>query len=146
MRDLWTCPRCGNRFVTANMAHSCGQFELAPLFSRSAPSVLETYVVFEELARSLAPVIVIPQKTRISFQTRTRFAGGIPKADHFDAGFIFFRRHPSPRFYKIEDYGKWFGHRLKLFRTEDVDDEVREFLLEALRYGDQAGPLQNSED
>ena len=22
-RDLWTCPRCGARFVTMNMSHGC---------------------------------------------------------------------------------------------------------------------------
>lgn len=31
MGELWQCPRCGERFVTPNMWHSCGKFTLDPL-------------------------------------------------------------------------------------------------------------------
>ncbi|MBS1715999.1 MAG: hypothetical protein JST30_16860 [Armatimonadetes bacterium] len=135
---LWTCPECGNRFVTAKMWHSCGTFALDGLFLQSSREVRGAYDALEAMARELADIIVTPQKTRIAFQTRTRFSGGVPKRDHFDAGFVFFRRHPSPRFYKIEDYSaKWFVHRTRLTCAADVDDEVRQWLVEALEYGDQ---------
>ncbi len=120
------------------MWHSCGAFTLEALFERSEPRVLETFRCFERMARELAEIRVIPQKTRIVFQTRTRFAGGSPRKDHFEATFIFFRRHPSTRFSKVMDYGKWFGHHARLMRPEDVDEEVREWLIEALEYGNQA--------
>lgn len=140
MSDLWVCPKCGNLFVTANTWHSCGVFTLDDLFSRSEPQVREAYDAFESAARSMGEIRVVPQKTRVVFQTRTRFAGGIPKRDHFDASFIFFRKCEDSRFHRIEDYGRWQGHRLKLRSAEDVDERVRAWLREAKRYGDQVGP------
>lgn len=34
--QLWQCPRCGAKLVTANGRHSCGTFDLEPLFARSS--------------------------------------------------------------------------------------------------------------
>jgi hypothetical protein len=78
-KDLWTCPDCGNTFVTANMWHSCGRFSLDALFTRSEPQVLDLYRQFEDLVRSLGQIKVIPQKTRISFQAQVRFIGVYPR-------------------------------------------------------------------
>lgn len=137
-RDLWTCPKCGNRFVTANMWHSCGTFDIDDLFANSDPNVRKAFDALAEMVQTLAEVTVIPQKTRIAFQTRTRFAGGTPKRKIFDASFIFFERKEHQRFYKIMDYsGKWFGHHVLLRGPEDVDDSVLAWLKEALRYGNQ---------
>jgi hypothetical protein len=30
--DLWTCPRCGARFVTRNMPHGCGEYPVDGFF------------------------------------------------------------------------------------------------------------------
>jgi hypothetical protein len=133
---LWQCPKCGNYFVTANMSHSCANPTLEALFARSGPSVLEVYRAFEALALSILPIRVVVQKTRVCFQLDTRFSGGMPRKDHFVASFIFFQVEPNPRFHKVEHYGPiWIGHSVRLYGVEDVDDEVRGWLLEAARYG-----------
>lgn len=137
-RELWTCPKCGNRFVTANMWHSCGTFDIDELFTNSDPNVRKAYDALAEMVQNLADVTIIPQKTRIVFQARTRFAGGTPKRNAFEASFIFFERMEHPRIHKIMDYsGKWFGHHVLLSGPTDVDETVRAWLIEALRYGNQ---------
>ncbi len=57
------------------MWHSCGQYSLEAHFEKSEAHVFELYQRFEDLVKSIGPVTVIPQKTRISFQVRVRFAG-----------------------------------------------------------------------
>lgn len=118
------------------MWHSCVQGDIDLLFARSETQVRETYDAFEALAREILPIRVVVQKKRICFQLQTRFSGGSVRKSHFLASFISFRENPSPRFSKIEHYAPiWIGHYAKLSRPEDVDDEVREWLLEAARYG-----------
>lgn len=137
-RPLWTCPECGQRFVSANAAHSCGTWTLDALFARALPIVRQTYDAFERMAREVAPFHVIPQKTRVSFQLRTRCAGGSPKRDHFQAGFIFRERVESPRFSEINDYGPGqIQHVAKLYTPEDVDKEVRHWIELSVPYGEQ---------
>jgi hypothetical protein len=36
---LWACPKCGARFASANLSHSCGRFDRDALFARSDPIV-----------------------------------------------------------------------------------------------------------
>jgi hypothetical protein len=40
---LWTRPRCGHRFVTRNIWHSCTQFELSHHFDGKAARVRELF-------------------------------------------------------------------------------------------------------
>src|SRR5512145_278707 len=63
--QTWTCPKCGARLVTRNLWHSCGQFTLEALFSRSEPAVLRLARRFIRMLRSLGDAQVIPQKTRL---------------------------------------------------------------------------------
>jgi hypothetical protein len=73
--SLWTCPKCGHRFVTANIWHSCSRHTLDELFGRALPSVREAFDRWVELAGHCGPIVVIPQKTRIVFMGQVRFAG-----------------------------------------------------------------------
>ena len=37
MKPLWTCPACGERFVSPRLWHSCGRHTYDALFARSEP-------------------------------------------------------------------------------------------------------------
>jgi hypothetical protein len=136
--DLWQCPRCGEWFITANMPHSCGKFSLEELFAHSDPQVFQLFRRFEELVRALGPVRMIPQKSRVVFQVRVRFAGAVPRKSYLQCGFGFHRRREHPRFYKIEQYApRWFHHYTRVEREEDFDDEFRDWIREAYAVGRQ---------
>jgi hypothetical protein len=76
---LWKCPRCGHRFVTRKLWHSCVRVPLASHFREKDPIVRELFDRFRELVRTCGPVTVYAQKTRIVFMTRARFAGALPR-------------------------------------------------------------------
>jgi hypothetical protein len=72
---LWTCPKCSAQFVSANMWHSCGRRSVEDLFARSDPHVFKLYLKFKRMVEGCGPVTMIPQKTRLVFMVRMRFAG-----------------------------------------------------------------------
>src|SRR5262249_48744013 len=56
LRPLWRCEKCGHRFVTKNLWHSCGRYRLADHF-KGRPRVLRrTFDRFAGLARDCGPV------------------------------------------------------------------------------------------
>src|ERR671924_346652 len=111
LRPLWRCPKCGERFITKNMWHSCGKFDLRTLFSKSEPHVLDLFRKFARMVKACGPVRMIPQKTRVVFQVRVRFAGCYPRKSHLLCGIALPRRIKSNRFVKIEEFTPRFvGH------------------------------------
>lgn len=114
-RPLWRCPKCGARFVTRNMWHSYGRYTLEALFSRSEPHVLPLFKKFAKMVRECGHATMIPQKTRVVFMVRVRFAGAYPRKSYFVAGFALSRRLKSPRIKKIEEYAPHFiGHLMDI--------------------------------
>ena len=138
-KPLWSCPRCGAKLVTANMWHSCGVFELGPLFETCDPNVRETFDALRRAVEAVEKtVIVIPQKTRAVFQLRTRFISIYPRKRHLLVGFIFPEKSSNKRFAKIE--GPITGvyiHYVHFARPEDVDAMVKGWIKAALPYGRQ---------
>jgi hypothetical protein len=137
LKPLWRCPKCGARFVTKNMWHSCGRFTLKELFARSDPNVLRVFKKFEQLIRSLGPVRMIPQKTRAVFQVRVRFASAYPRKSYLLCGFALRRRITHPRLVKYEYYGpSWHGHLFRIDSEDQFDGKFRSLLKEAYSVGE----------
>jgi hypothetical protein len=138
LKPLWRCPKCGARFVTKSMWHSCGRFTLKELFAHSDPNVLRLFKEFERLVRSLGPVRMIPQKTRVVFQVRVRFAGAYPRKSYLLCGFALTRRITHPRLVKYEYYGpNWHGHLFRIESEDQFDDKFRQWVKEAYAVGEQ---------
>jgi hypothetical protein len=143
MRPLWRCPRCGAGFVTENLWHSCEVHTIEEHFARSEPHVAETYRAYEDAVRSIGPIEVIPQKTRVAFMVRMRFAGCQFRRRWLQAGFIAKRPIESPRIFKSERYGpRTWGHYVRLRSPADVDDELVGWLREAYAVGEQRDPSE----
>jgi len=138
MRPLWKCPKCGERFVTRNMWHSCGKFTLEALFARSEPHVFGLFNKFAGMVSSCGSVTVIPQKSRVVFQVRVRFAGCYPRKSHLICSLALPRVLDDPRFFKIEEYASHFiGHSFRVYSEADLDSDVQEWLREAYEVGGQ---------
>ncbi len=138
LKPLWRCPKCSARFVIKNMWHSCGKYSLAAHFSGCERHVFPLFKRFEKMVRACGPVIMIPQKTRIVFQARVRFAGCVLRKAHLDCALALLRRHNDPRFYKIESYSRRFhGHRFRVKSPDELDAALRRWLREAYRVGEQ---------
>lgn len=132
---LWRCPKCGARFVTKNLWHSCGKFSLGKLFARSAPPVLPLFRKFAALVRGAGRVTMIPQKSRVVFLNRVRFAQVLPRKDHFIAGFILGRRVRHGRITKVEEFSPAVRyHWVKITSAADLDATLLEWLRESYHY------------
>ena len=129
---LWVCPECGARLVTRNMWHSCARTSLEALFAGADPRVLAAAERYVEMLRALGDVQVIPQKSRLVCVALVRFAGLYPRKRSFLAAFALRRWLESERIVKREDYGpRWRGHFVRIGSEEEVDDELRTWLIES---------------
>jgi hypothetical protein len=131
---LWTCPRCGHRFVTANVWHSCTRVGLDEAFAGSTPEVRATFDRYVGLVAGCGDVEVIAQRSRIVIMGRVRFAGATVGKRSLRLGFALTRRLDDPRF-RIESYGeRWNVHRFTASRPGDLDiPGLAEWLCESYR-------------
>ena len=137
-KPLWKCPRCSARFVTANSWHSCGKNTLKVLFAKSDPHVIRVFRRFEKLVRSCGRVTMIPQKTRVAFMVRVRFAGAYPRKSHLLCGLGLPRRIRHPKLVKYQAYAPHFrGHLFRIDSEKDFDNRFLSLLRESYGVGTQ---------
>ena len=136
---LWRCPKCGHRFVTSNLWHSCGRYRLAEHFKGKPLVLRETFDRYVAAARRFGPVTVYAQKTRIVLQGRVRFAGAMVRKDWLDAGMWLRRRIKHPRLVRTESSGSLgYGHHFRLCEPADIDESLVKLLGEAYAIGQQS--------
>jgi hypothetical protein len=135
---LWKCPRCGHRFVTKNLWHSCGRVPVATHFHGKPAARKHTWDEWVAAARACGPVTAYAQKTRLVIQARVRFAGAVVRVSYLDAGLWLRRRADHPRMHRVEDFGRLgYGHHFRLERPEDIDAALRNLMSDAYRVGTQ---------
>jgi|SRR5579862_6444702 len=136
--DLWTCPKCGEKFTGKRMWHSCGKFSPEALFANARPVVPETYQTLEAMAKEVAPFHIVPQKTRVCFQLRTRCACAMPYRSYLRFAFLSRRIIDHPRIVRVETYAPDQDcHHVKLASPNEVDSQIREWLAVSTEYGEQ---------
>jgi hypothetical protein len=138
--DLWKCPKCGHRFVTPNLWHSCGRYRIDDHFVGKDPRVRELFDRLEQVMRSFGPVNVYAQKTSIVFQVRVRFARAMPKKQWLDGHFWLKRRGNHVNLTKVQhmrrqDWIHWF----RLRAPDDLDKGFVKLLRESYTIGEQTG-------
>jgi len=135
-RPLWRCPKCGHRFVTRNLWHSCTNHTLAEHFKGKPPALRRLFDRYLAVVRRNGPVTVIPQKSRIAFQVKVRFAGAIIRAKWIEGAMWLRRRVSDQRFHRVEAYTpRDFGHYFRISRAEDLDATLATYLAEAYAIG-----------
>ncbi len=133
---LWTCPKCGHRFVTRNMWHSCGRVGIGQHFEGKDAKLRKLFRRLFQMARRFGPVNVYAQKTRIVFQTRGRFAGVQVRRHHLDVGLWLKRRREHARLYRIDFYPpKDYVHRLRIADFAELDPALSSLMREAYQVG-----------
>jgi uncharacterized protein DUF5655 len=91
-----------------------------------------------EAIQLIGPVRVLPEKTRIAFQTRMSFAQVTPRRGWLDGHVVLARRLERPRFRRIETFSpRNHLHAFRLVTEAEIDDEFRGWLAEAYRVGNQ---------
>lgn len=138
-RPLWRCPKCGHRFVSANLWHSCGRYRVADHFRGRPVRLRRVYQAFLRLARSFGPVHVYAQKTRIVFQRQVRFAGVIVRAAYVE-GAMWLTRTADHRtlMRRLPINARDVGHYFRLVDVADIDAELGALMREAHAIGGRA--------
>ena len=130
--ELWRCPKCGKRFISKNMWHSCRVYDLEPLFAKCEPQVLTLYKKFEAMVLACGPVIIEPKRTGIAFQVRVRTIGCIPRKTHLQIVFAFDRPPRHRRFFKVTTYtGRFHAHWIEVCTAPELDAEVLNWIHDA---------------
>ncbi len=132
---LWTCPRCGAKFVTKNMWHSCGLATLDDWKRRMGPRARALYDRLERMIAACGPYHVAPARTRIAFLARVRFAGITSLSERgMTCTFAMPHRIAAARFARTwEVASDWWAHRLRITDPDQLDDEVQTWLCESYR-------------
>jgi Domain of unknown function (DUF5655) len=137
LKRLWTCPACGERFVSPQLSHSCGRYSYDALFAKSEPHVRRIFDKLATIARACGPVRIYPQKTRAIMQVRIRFAGCRPMKKQLVAHFLLPHGTTSPRFSEVLDNASphYIAAYVPLQSEAEVDAEIRRWMKRAYRFG-----------
>jgi hypothetical protein len=131
---LWTCPKCGHQFVTRNLSHSCGRYELSDHFQGRDAILRRTFDRLVKVAGACGPVTVYAQKTRIVFMVRVRFASVVVRKTWLDLGLWTSHRVAHPLVQRTEVFGPatYYPH-FRLERPEQIDPALAELIAEVYR-------------
>jgi hypothetical protein len=136
-RPLWPCPDCGRAFANANQPHACGRYELESHFTGKPPLVRDIYDAFLAMLEEIGPVTVLPEKTRIAFQTRMSFAQLTVRRHWVLGHFVLARRVEEPVFTKVETISpRNHVHHFRLDAPKEVE-RLRDFARDAYAVGRQ---------
>jgi Domain of unknown function (DUF5655) len=137
-RRLWRCAACGRRFANPNQRHSCGLQSLGRHFVGRSNEVRDIFNAFLAELRSHGVVTVLPEKTRIAFQTRMSFAQLTIRRRWVTGHLVLARRVRSSQFTKVETISpRNHVHHFRLETLSDLGVELRGYLAEAYRVGNQ---------
>jgi hypothetical protein len=137
-RRSWQCKKCGRYFANRNQSHACGRLDFEHHFSDKRPEIRALFDQVVAAIRTLGPVRILPEKTRIAFQVRMSFAQVTPRANWLDGHVVLARRFEHPRFRKVQTISlRNHVHTSRLSTVRDVDAEFRAWLAEAYAVGEQ---------
>jgi hypothetical protein len=135
---LWTCPRCGHQFVSRNLWHSCGRYDLDDHFRGKNPVLRQTFDRLVEITSACGPVTVYAQKTRIVLMVRVRFAGAVVRKHSLDWALWLTRRVEHPLLHRTEVFGPHsYGLQFRLSKPGDIDEQLEALICEAYKTGKQ---------
>lgn len=129
-RPLWTCLKCGAKFVGRNTWHACGPYTVEKFLEGKGPNARALFARFVELIAQCGPYEAAPAKTRVAFMVRVRFAG-LSSLSERGMTCAFGLPYPleHPRIRKIEQSVRnWYGHYLRITSLEQLDDELLAWL------------------
>jgi hypothetical protein len=134
-RPLWTCPRCGQKFVTKNLWHSCGHATVDDWRGKPGSRARALYERFERLIARCGEYDVSPAKTRIAFLGRVRFASITRLGeDGMRCNLALPYALRSPRFTKVSEVVPgWWSHELRIEDVRELDAEVQGWLRRSYR-------------
>ncbi len=142
LAPLWQCPKCGRRFASSNQMHICSRYTLSDVLAGKSPKAVGLFRKLVAIVRRCGSFQIVPQKTRIAFQVRKGFVGVRFLRDAIECELALPRRIEHPRFSQILSVSPHnHYHYLRILSPAEFDREVRNWLREAYRAGQQSHTL-----
>jgi hypothetical protein len=144
VKPLWTCPKCGLKFVTKNLWHSCGRASLDDWLAKMGPRARAFYDRFEQMVAACGEYYVSPAKTRIAFLGRVRFCGITRLSEReMVCGFSLPAPIKSRRFIKVEEVVPgWWRHTLRVSDVAELDAQLQRWIRRSYRLIGMQGRLR----
>lgn len=143
-KELWTCPRCGRQFASANQWHSCSpRVDIDSFLAPQPMELVDLYRMFEEFTRRLGPFAVDVLKSHVAFRTRMNFANVTFAKKWLDLGLVLDKPMPGKHVMKIVTYApnsnttRNHGHRIRLTSADQLDDDLFTLVKAAYAVGQQ---------
>ena len=137
-KPLWLCNKCGRSFANRNQSYTCLKLELEHHFQGKAPAVRELFEQFLAALQAIGPVAVLPEQSRIAFQTRMSFAQLTPRKTYLVGHLVLAKSTPSAKFTKIQSLSpRNHVHHFRLESPEFLDAEFLVLLAQAYAVGNQ---------
>jgi hypothetical protein len=137
-RPLWECDICHRRFANRNQVHFCSDGCLEDHFTGSRAEARPVFDALVAAIREFGDVLVLPEKSRIAFQTRMSFAAVQTRTYGLTGHLVLARRTPSSKFTRIESFSaRNHVHYFRLTSAAEIDAEFRALLKEAYAVGEQ---------
>ena len=139
MEEMWTCPKCDQKFLHKNQFHSCNERTVESFIRGKSDHIVELFQYFIREYQKLGDFVLHPAKSRIAFAAVIRF-GYIARigSNFIDVALTFNKPHRENLcFYRIGEVpgGKIFQHYIRLKHKDDINDEVKKFMKMALQAG-----------
>jgi hypothetical protein len=136
---MWTCPDCNQRFVNNNHPHSCNERTIEDFLKGKSEHTIELYHYFIDELRKLGDFKLHPARSRIAFAAEIRFGYVRLLGKNFlDVALTFNKPfHDNLCFYRIGEVpgGTYYQHYLRIFKKEDINEEVKKFMNMAVQFG-----------
>ena len=130
--DLWTCPRCGRRFVNPNQSHACGRYSVEDHLESASPLVATLFEQFVELVGNCGEMIIEASKTSISFKSPGLVAVVHLQKQGIKVGFWLPRRIDHARIIRSEAIlPQEYVHDVRVTSLDDLDEQLKNWLCEA---------------
>lgn len=136
---MWICPFCNQKFVNREQVHSCNEKTVHDFLKGKSEDTIRLFYYIIEEYKKMGDFVLHPARSRIAFAARIRF-GYIHRLgrDFVDVVLTFSKPYNENLcFYRIGEVpgGKIFQHYLRVYKPEDLNDEVRMYMKKALDSG-----------
>ena len=129
---MWICPRCHQKFLKKNQAHSCNDRTLDDFLEGKTPHTLELFHHFISEYKKIGKFEIHPAKSRIGLANKTRFCSINQLGKDFIHIVFQFKRPYSDTlcFIKVGQLpgSQAYNHHCRLYNKEDLNAEVRKFM------------------
>ena len=130
-RGLWTCPKCGQSFVTANIWHSCVNVPLDAHFEGKPPHLRKMFDALVAMAERNGRVALRSVRSRIAIQAYSRFASVTVQKSSLMCHVILDHANARDPIRRVEKIGNAYLHQFKLAAIADVDARIGALIDEA---------------